>query len=132
MDVPLISIPTLDALAYQIIDTDGIIIPMLDARRMEVYSAIFNSNKEEVRETKAEVLDETTFNEYLVKEKVYFIGDGVVKFKDICSHKNAVFVENKYPSANEMGKLAELKYKKSDTENVAYFEPYYLKDFVTG
>ncbi|MFK5983700.1 MAG: tRNA (adenosine(37)-N6)-threonylcarbamoyltransferase complex dimerization subunit type 1 TsaB [Flavobacteriaceae bacterium] len=132
LDIPLISIPTLVALAYQVSEKDGIIIPMLDARRMEVYSAVFNSNKEEVRETQAEILDKASFIEDLDKNKVYFIGDGVEKFKNICENKNAVFIEDKFPSANEMGYLAELKHKKSDIENVAYFEPYYLKDFVTG
>ena len=132
LDIPLISIPTLEALAYQVKDNDGTIIPMLDARRMEVYSVVFNSNKKEVRETQAEVLDETSFIDYLDKNKVYFIGDGVDKFKNICTHKNAIFIEDKFPSANEIGCLAELKHKKSDIENVAYFEPYYLKDFVTG
>jgi len=132
LDIPLISIPTLEALAYQVSENDGIIIPMLDARRMEVYSSVFNPEKEEVRETQAQVLDESSFRDYLNKNKVYFIGDGVEKFKNICKNKNAVFIEDKFPSANEMGCLAELKHKKSDIENVAYFEPYYLKDFVTG
>jgi len=132
LDIPLLSIPTLEALAYQVLEKDGLIIPMLDARRMEVYSAVFSSDKKEVRKTEAQILDDSSFLEYLEKGKVYFLGDGVEKFKNICTHKNAVFIENKLPSAIQMGFLAEIKYKRNDIENVAYFEPYYLKDFVTG
>ena len=127
---PLISIPTLEALANQLKINEGVIVAMLDARRMEVYSAVYNTSLEEIRETKAEVLDENSFAEYLEKGKVYFIGNGVEKTKELISHTNAVFVEGKLPSANEMSKLSFEKYKKSDIEDVAYFEPYYLKDFV--
>ena len=130
LNKPLIATDTLEALANQIIFNDGFIVPMLDARRMEVYSAIYNSNLELVREIKAEILNEESFKELLEKSKVYFIGNGVEKTKTLIQHPNAVFVEGKLPSAKEMAKLSELKYKKSDTEDVAYFEPYYLKDFV--
>ena len=130
LNKPLIATDTLEALANQIIFNDGFIVPMLDARRMEVYSAIYNSNLELAREIKAEILNEESFKELLEKSKVYFIGNGVEKTKTLIQHPNAVFVEGKLPSAKEMAKLSELKYKKSDTEDVAYFEPYYLKDFV--
>ena len=132
LEIPLISIATLKSLSYQVEIEEGIIVPMLDARRMEVYSAVFSSDYKELRETEAQILDESSFVKYLEKSKVYFIGDGVEKFKNICQHPNAIFIENKFPSANQMGFLAEEKYKKSDIEDVAYFEPYYLKDFVTG
>ncbi len=133
LDIPLISVPTLDSLAYQVKENKGVIVPMLDARRMEVYSAVYDSeNKKQLRETRAEVLDENSFLDYLEKGNVYFIGDGVEKFKTICLHKNAIFIEGKLPSANNMGWLANEKHKKSDTEDVAYFEPYYLKDFIAG
>jgi len=130
LDKPLISIPTLDALAHQVKMDDGIIVSMLDARRMEVYSAIYDSNYNEIRETQAQILDETSFNDYLEKGKVYFIGNGVEKTKTLINHTNAIFIEDKLPSANDMSLLADTKYKKNDTEDVAYFEPYYLKDFV--
>ncbi len=130
LDKPLISIPTLDALAHQVKMDDGIIVSMLDARRMEVYSAIYDSNYNEIRETQAQILDKTSFNDYLEKGKVYFIGNGVEKTKTLINHTNAIFIEDKLPSANNMSLLADTKYKKSDTEDVAYFEPYYLKDFV--
>jgi len=130
LNKPLISVATLEALAHQINIEEGIIIPMLDARRMEVYSAIFNSQHCQVRETQAQILEEHSFNDYLEKGKVYFIGNGVEKTKELINHPNAVFVENKLPSAKEMSLLAYYKYKKNDIEDVAYFEPYYLKEFI--
>jgi len=132
LDIPLISVATLEALAHQITINKGFIVPMIDARRMEVYSAVFSSEKKQLRATEAQILDETSFTGYLNKEKVYFIGDGVDKFKAICTHKNAVFIEGKLPSATEMGLLAFNKFKNKNLEDVAYFEPYYLKDFISG
>ena len=132
-DIPLISVPTLTALAKQAFPNEGEqVIAMLDARRMEVYSAVFNSDFNQIRETKAQVLSEDSFQEELEKGKVYFIGNGVSKFKEICAHSNAIYVEDKLPSAREMCTIAHNKYKIGDMEDVAYFEPYYLKDFVTG
>jgi tRNA threonylcarbamoyladenosine biosynthesis protein TsaB len=130
LDKPLISVPTLEALAHQVVCNDGIIVAMLDARRMEVYAAIFDSNYSQIKETEAVILDESSFHAYLEQGKVYFIGNGVEKTKALISHPNAIFIENKLPSANEMSTMANHKYKKSDFEDVAYFEPYYLKDFV--
>jgi len=130
LDRPLISVPTLDGLAHQIKVNDGVIVPMLDARRMEVYSAIFDSDFNQIRATEAQILDEKSFEDYLENGKVYFIGNGVEKTKTLINHSNAIFIEDKLPSANEMSMLAFNKYKISDTEDVAYFEPFYLKDFV--
>ena len=132
LNIPLISIATLASLAAQVELKKEFVIPMLDARRMEVYSAVFDENLKEIRETKAEVLDENSFTDYLEKDKTVFIGNGVEKFKAICTHSNAEFILDKLPSAREMCSLAEAKYKISDTEDVAYFEPYYLKDFVVN
>ena len=132
LDIPLISVPTLDLLAHQLDGEKGIFISMLDARRMEVYSAVYDSELKQLRDTKAQVLEESSFSEYLEKSTVHFIGNGVAKFEEICKHSNAVFHTQKYPSAREMAEIAENKYKKSDTEDVAYFEPYYLKDFIAG
>ena len=132
LDIPLISVPTLDLLAYKLKGKTGIFISMLDARRMEVYSSVYDSKINQIRETKAEVLDEQSFIEYLEQSEVHFIGNGVAKFEDICTHTNAVFHKQKFPSAQEMAEIAELKYQKSDIEDVAYFEPYYLKDFIAG
>ena len=130
LNKPLISTSTLEALAYQVKPESGCIVPMLDARRMEVYSAIFDENHHLVRETQAQILDEHSFEDYLQQLKVYFVGNGVEKAKEIITHTNAVFIDGKLPSANEMSMLAYNKYKISDFEDVAYFEPYYLKDFV--
>ncbi|MBP1838344.1 tRNA (adenosine(37)-N6)-threonylcarbamoyltransferase complex dimerization subunit type 1 TsaB [Formosa algae] len=130
LDKPLISVSTLEALAHQVSITDGVIVSMLDARRMEVYAAVYDANYNEVRSIEAEILDEHAFETFLEEGKVYFVGNGVEKTKTIITHPNAVFVDGKLPSAREMGALADVKYKKSDTEDVAYFEPYYLKDFV--
>ncbi len=128
-EVPLIAIPTLTSLAYQVHQQEGFIVPMLDARRMEVYAAVFDVDKKEIRTTQAQLLTPDSFGEYIEKKKVYFIGSGVGKWKKLCNHPNAVFIENKMPSAREMVALAYQAYKKSNTEDVAYFEPYYLKEF---
>ena len=130
LDKPLIAVPTLEALAHQVELEDGIVISMLDARRMEVYSAIYDSNYKEIRETQAQILDENAFAENLQNGKVYFIGNGVEKTKTLISHPNAIFVDDKLPSANDMSALAFHKFNNNDVEDVAYFEPYYLKDFV--
>ena len=130
LKIPLISVSTLEALAHQVVANDGVIIPMLDARRMEVYAAVFDAQKNLVRETKAEVVDQRSYNAFLERSKVYFIGTGVSKTKDVIQSDNAVFIEDKLPSASTMSKLSYEKLKKNDIEDVAYFEPYYLKDFI--
>jgi len=127
---PLISVDTLTSLSHSISINEGLIVPMLDARRMEVYSAIFNHNNEQIREIKAEIIDTTSFVDYLQTNTMYFLGDGAQKCKEVISHKNAVFVDDKFPSAREMAKLSFHKYELNDVEDVAYFEPFYLKDFV--
>lgn len=130
LDIPLLSIPTLEVLAQQAQNEAEYIIPLLDARRMEVYSAVFDSGKKAIRETRAEIIDENSFSEYLEQKKTVFLGDGAAKLKVINKSANAIFMEGNYPSANDMANLAYAKYKISDTENVAYFEPYYLKEFI--
>lgn len=132
LEIPLIATATLESLAHQVKTEEGVIVPLLDARRMEVYAAVFSSDYQQIRETQANILQEDSFKEYLDNGPVYFIGDGVEKFETICKHPNANFILEKLPSANEMVVIANEKYKKSDIENVAYFEPYYLKDFIAG
>ena len=134
LDIPLISIPTLDSLSYQVkeANTGSYIIPMLDSRRMEVYSAIYYASHKQLRETQAQILESHSFESYLEQGEVYFIGNGVAKFKEICQHPNAVFVDDKLPSAKELCSLSYKKFTESDFEDVAYFEPYYLKDFIAG
>lgn len=130
LNIPLISIETLESLATSVKTEKGLIVPMLDARRMEVYAAVYNNNYEQVRKIKAEIIDVNSFTNELANGKVIFLGDGSEKCKPIITDPNAFFVDNKFPSAKEMASLSYEKYKKNELENVAYFEPFYLKDFV--
>lgn len=135
-NVPLIAIPTLKLLCVKpllsddIEDDDALLCPMIDARRMEAYTAIYDRALREVREVKAEVIDATTYNEWLDKGLVYFFGNGAEKCKEIINHPNARFIDNVVPTAKSMLPLAELAIAKGQYEDVAYFEPFYLKDFV--
>ncbi|PWB26530.1 tRNA (adenosine(37)-N6)-threonylcarbamoyltransferase complex dimerization subunit type 1 TsaB [Flavobacterium sp. HTF] len=129
LNLPLIAIDTLQTLASQAKVSDGKIIPMLDARRMEVYSEIFNHKLETERPILAEVIDENSFQD--INETVYFVGDCAEKCKSVLTKENFIFLEEiKYPSAAAMSAISFDKYQKSDTVDVAYFEPYYLKDFM--
>ena len=130
LNIPLISVNTLESLATSISKKSGFIIPLLDARRMEVYTSVFEFSGKQLKKVSAVIIDESSFNEFLSKEKVYFLGDGAEKCKQFIKHENAVFIDDKFPSANEMSKLGYDKYKKNDIEDVAYFEPFYLKDFI--
>lgn len=132
IDKPLISIETLKVLASQLTIEKGFVIPMLDARRLEVYSSIFDNQGKEIRSTAAEILNEDSFKDYLNSGEVCFLGDGADKFKSMINHRNAIFLDQKFPSAKEMGVLSEEKFKNNDFEDVAYFEPFYLKDFVSN
>lgn len=130
LDIPLISCDTLKALALSSDAEEGLIIPLLDARRMEVYSAVFSVENKIVRTIEAEIISENSFQDYLEKGKVTFLGDGAPKCKNLITHTHANFEDEKFPSANEMSKLSFEKFKIKDFEDVAYFEPFYLKDFV--
>jgi tRNA threonylcarbamoyladenosine biosynthesis protein TsaB len=114
------------------VNNEELIVPLLDARRMEVYSAVFDHTFSQIRETKAEIITEVSFSEELSRNKVVFLGDGAKKVKEILTHKNAVFIENSFPSAETMCLLSEEKFQQKDFEDLAYFEPYYLKDFIAG
>ena len=125
----MIAIDTLQLLAKQIQIEDGIIIPMIDARRMEVFSAFYDKNHNQIRATQAEIIDETSYKE--ITEKIHLIGDGTEKFINTLTDDKFIFHSNVvFPSANEMSQLSFEKYKISDFVDVAYFEPYYLKDFI--
>lgn len=129
LDIPLIAVDTLQVLASQATVSSGLIIPMLDARRMEVYSAIFTPNYEKQRAVQAEIITENSFEE--LQETLYFVGDCAEKCKTVLTKENYIFLDEiKYPSAKEMSGLSFEKYKIIDTVDVAYFEPYYLKDFM--
>ena len=129
LNIPLISIDTLAVLAHQIQVEEGLIVPMIDARRMEVYSAIFDSKGNKVRAVEAEILSETSFATY--SETLHILGDSNEKAKTVLQQSNFVFHDqNVFPSAQEMSALSFQKYLTNDFEDVAYFEPYYLKDFL--
>lgn len=129
LTIPLIAVDTLQVLAAQAQVSEGLIIPMIDARRMEVYSAVFSFDLKKIKEVQAEIINENSFSDYT--EKVYFVGDCFEKCSTVLTKSNFVFLEKiKYPSANQMAILSYNKYKKNDTVDVAYFEPYYLKDFM--
>ncbi|MFV8325081.1 tRNA (adenosine(37)-N6)-threonylcarbamoyltransferase complex dimerization subunit type 1 TsaB [Flavobacterium sp. ZS1P14] len=129
LGVPLIAVDTLKILASQVTVSKGLIIPMIDARRMEVYSAIFDPNFENKRGTLAEIITENSFEDF--SETLYFVGDCAEKCKTVLTRDNFVFLDDiKYPSAKEMSSLSFEKFKINDTVDVAYFEPYYLKDFM--
>lgn len=130
LDIPMISVNTLQSLALSVSIDKGYKIPLLDARRMEVYSQVFNDKNEKIREVHAEIIDSDSFLEFLNADKVYFFGDGAEKCKAIITHKNAVFIDNKFPSAKEMSVLSYEKYLNNEFEDVAYFEPFYLKEFL--
>ncbi|MHC0442153.1 tRNA (adenosine(37)-N6)-threonylcarbamoyltransferase complex dimerization subunit type 1 TsaB [Flavobacterium sp. 3-210] len=129
LNIPLIAVDTLETLASKVSVSEGKIIPMLDARRMEVYSEIFTADLKVERAIQAEIISEDSFAEY--NELLYFVGDCADKCKPVLTKENFIFLEEiKYPSAREMSKISYDKYQKSDNVDVAYFEPYYLKDFM--
>lgn len=129
LDIPLIAVDTLQILASQVAIEDGLIVPMLDARRMEVYSAVFNAKHEKIRSTQAEIITEDSFIDY--KETLYFIGDCAQKCQSVLTRENFIFLDTiVFPSAKDMSALSFEKHKKNDTVDVAYFEPHYLKDFM--
>ena len=131
-DLPLVSVPTLQSMATQIATGENeVVIPVLDARRMEVYSAVYDGKHEEIRETRAEIIDENSFSDFQDFDKVWVVGNGAEKCQAILGHHaNFNFDTNLVPSAKEMGPLALKKFNIQDWQDVAYFEPYYLKDFV--
>ncbi len=130
---PLIAVSTLEALANAIarrVGEDGYYCPMIDARRMEVYTAVFDRKGVVVRDIHAEIIEEGAFADLLQDHKVFFFGNGSDKVKDIIRHPNANFISGVSTSAANMILLAEQKFNAGSFENVAYFEPFYLKDFV--
>ncbi|MEO3406926.1 tRNA (adenosine(37)-N6)-threonylcarbamoyltransferase complex dimerization subunit type 1 TsaB [Mucilaginibacter sp. CAU 1740] len=140
LDKPLIAIETLEAMAYGVITTDGfeqdenlLLCPMIDARRMEVYTALFDTSGNRVRETAADIIDEQSFSSYLANHKVLFFGDGAEKCKSVlASNPNSLFLDDFDNSAIHLTSKAAQKFQSGQFEDVAYFEPFYLKDFIAG
>ncbi|MCM1030270.1 MAG: tRNA (adenosine(37)-N6)-threonylcarbamoyltransferase complex dimerization subunit type 1 TsaB [Oscillibacter sp.] len=130
---PLIAVNTLQALAASVsrrIGEDALYCPMIDARRMEVYTALYDKENHSVMETKAEIIDENSFQEILQNHIIYFFGNGSDKVKTILTSPHAHFLTDIKTSAINMLPLAEQKYEAQSFEDVAYFEPFYLKDFI--
>jgi tRNA threonylcarbamoyladenosine biosynthesis protein TsaB len=134
LDKPLIAVGTLHSMAYKVnrLNHSGAILcPMIDARRMEVYCAIYDQQLSCLEEVNAKVIDENSFQDLLEKEKILFFGDGSQKcIKAFGKNKNAIFIDGVFPSAINIGALALKAFEEKKFEDVAYFEPFYLKDFM--
>lgn len=135
-DVKLISIPTLELMAVPVLlgehpaEEDALIVPMLDARRMEVYAKVMDRALKEVRPIQADIVDAETYKEYLDRGTVYFFGNGAEKCMEVINHPNARLVKGIEPLAKNMAPLAEKRFVEGKFEDVAYFVPFYLKNFV--
>lgn len=134
LDIPLLEVSTLYGLAKQAIGAipnaqDYLFCPMLDARRMEVYTCLVNSKLEERMPVMPVVLDDQSFQEELARQPIIFFGNGAAKFKGLMEgNANALFIDSIQPSAKPIGELAIAKYEEQAFEDVAYYEPFYLKD----
>lgn len=134
-DLKLISVPTLELMAVPVllreeVEEGALLCPMIDARRMEVYSAIYDRSLREVRQVQADVVDADTYREYLDRGPVYFFGNGAEKCMEIINHPNAHLIKGVEPLAKWMFPIAERRIAQEKYEDVAYFVPFYLKDFV--
>lgn len=134
LNIPLIAINTLEMMVEGYLtenkNFDGLVVPMLDARRMEVFAGVWKNATTVIAPTAAVLLDENTFENYLNNQKLVFIGDGAPKFFEVMKHENAKFDFKNYNSAAYLSSLAYQKFNDSKFEDVAYFEPFYLKDFM--
>ncbi len=137
-NVRLIPVPTLRLMCVPLLlyrddlPEDALLVPMIDARRMEVYAAVYDRALNEVRGTSADIVDKSTYADYLEHRPVFFLGDGAAKCQACISHPNARFVENVVPLAKNMFPLAEQAVARGEFADVAYFEPFYLKEFVAS
>lgn len=135
-DAKLIAVPTLELLAVpvllgeQVAEDDALLVPMLDARRMEVYAQVLDRALKEVRGIQADVVTANTYRAFLDAHEVYFFGNGAAKCMDTIAHPHAHLIENITPLAKNMFPLAEKRLAEGRVEDMAYFVPFYLKDFV--
>jgi peptidase, M22 family len=135
-NIKLIGVPTLEILCVPVLlqekinEEDALLCPMLDARRMEVYAQVFDRSLKEIRPIHADIVEADTYKSYLDERPVYFFGDGAMKCKDVINHANAHFIEGIQPLAKNIFPLAEKRIAEEKFEDVAYFVPFYLKDFV--
>lgn len=137
-NLKLIGLPTLKVqcvpvlLYHDELPDDALLCPMIDARRMEVYAALYDRALKPVRDIAADIVDEHSYREFLDQQPVYFFGDGATKCKEKLPHPNAHFIDGIRPLASMMMPLAEKAIAEGKFEDVAYFEPFYLKEFVAG
>ncbi|MBT6568294.1 MAG: tRNA (adenosine(37)-N6)-threonylcarbamoyltransferase complex dimerization subunit type 1 TsaB [Flavobacteriales bacterium] len=133
LQIPLVGVGSLETLAEAVCSqTSAFIIPLIDARRMEVFTAVFDTRGKQIESPWAEVLESNSFSPYLDKNKCLFVGDGQEKFQKILNHPNAVFeAEILQPSVQQMVRLGTQKFEAKAFEDLAYFEPFYLKEFYT-
>ncbi len=135
-DLKLIAVPTLELLCVPILlrnpemEENALLCPMLDARRMEVYAALYDRSLKVVRPVSADIVDAETYKEWLDEHPIYFLGNGAQKCKEVINHPNVHFIEGIEPLAKWMQPLAEKRFLNEQYEDVAYFVPFYLKDFV--
>ena len=135
-NIPLLAVPTLQLMCVPVLlkhddlSEDAILCPMLDARRMEVYAALYTRSLKEVRGIQADVVDAETYREYLDQHPVYFFGNGAEKCMDVINHPNAYLIKGVEPLAKNMSPIAERRLMNDEVEDTAYFVPFYLKDFV--
>lgn len=134
LEIPLISVDTLQAMAIKPsgeIERGVLFCPMIDARRMEVFTAFYDGEGNKVEEISAKIIDENSFEKELKAGKVVFFGDGAEKCREALEgNPNAIFIEDVHPSAQYINEIAIKKFDKKEFEDVAYFEPFYLKDFI--
>ena len=127
---PMLAVGTLDILVASChSERSGFIVPMIDARRMEVYTAVYSGEGQRLTEVEAKVIGPDSFAEYLEQGEVLFVGDGALKCRDVIGHPHARFQEA-FPLARHMAKAAQKAFDEGKFENLAYFEPFYLKDFI--
>ena len=136
-NIPLISVSTLQAMSMGFaqqhdVPESALLCPMIDARRMEVYTALFDKNGRQAEKISAEIITEQSFASLLDEQPIYFFGNGAGKCRAIITHPNAFFPESFTHSANYMIQPALLAYNENRFEDIAYFEPFYLKDFIAG
>ena len=133
LDIPLMAINTLESMINKVAaqyPAGTLLCPMLDARRMEVYCLVTDSTRKILEPTQAKVIDEESFEELLATNKIIFFGNGAIKCQEVITSANAIFLSDVYPSAEQIGELAYEKFNAEQFENLADFEPYYLKDFL--
>ena len=134
-NLQLIAVPTLELLCVpvllrELVPENAILCPMLDARRMEVYAGLYDRALKPIREVRADIVDADTYREYLDKQPIYFFGNGAKKCMDVIQHPNAHYIDGIEPLAKWMQPLAERRLLSGQVEDVAYFVPFYLKDYV--